>query len=351
LVLLAAWALSVIGLAAGCASASPRPVSDHFDGERFYGERSGHSFRDMIRWLWEMKTVDWPNWIDDPPQPKPPARLDGERLRVTFVNHATVLIQLGAVNLLTDPIWSKVAGPNAWLGSPRIRAPGVALADLPPIDVVLISHDHYDHLDLPTLHELAARFRPTIVAGLGVGAFLARAGFDRVEELDWRESRTLCGLRIEFVPAQHSSGRGPFAENITLWGGFVIASAGRRVYFAGDTADGRFLERIAQERGPFDLTILPLGNYEKRWFMRNQHMNPDDAVRAHLTLRSRQSVGMHHATFREHPEQAVDAHERDLAAALERRHVPAAQFVVLPFGGGLELPPEGAVRPADAPAP
>jgi len=316
------------------------PVSDHFDGQRFHNDIPDHGFSDMVKWLWEMETVSWPEWVDDPAQPKPEQTVDEGRLRVTFINHSTVLIQMDGLNILTDPMWSQRAGPVSWLGTKRVRMPGVKMDDLPKIHVILISHDHYDHLDLPSLKRLAGRDRPLILAGLGLQAFLESEGISNVKELDWWQEHRAgpSGMKFVFVPALHTSGRKIFEENSTLWGGFVLEGSSGRVYFAGDTGYGKFLDAIRDRYKGFRATIFPLGNYEKRWFMRNQHMNPDDAVRAHILLGSLQSMGVHYATFAEHPEQAIDAHEKDLAEALKQHTIPASAFWILKFGEGRDVP-------------
>ncbi|HWR73517.1 MAG TPA: MBL fold metallo-hydrolase [Nitrospirota bacterium] len=320
-------------------------VSDHFDGNRFFNPEGGdHTPGDELKWFLQMKTVGWPEWLNDVPQPPPVERVGAGALRVTFINQATVLIQMDGLNIITDPIWSERAGPVSWLGAKRVRLPGVKLEQLPRIDYVLISHDHYDHLDLPTIDTIARRDQPTFLAGLGVGQRLRSINI-RVQdiiELDWWQTYQPSGKAVQFVfvPARHQSGRiSPFSRNRTLWGGFVIYSPDGQVYFAGDTGSGRFIDEIAGRFRRMRLTILPVGNYEKRWIMKTQHMNPDDAVRAHLALRAGQSMGIHYATFAEHPEQAIDAHERDLATALMEHAVPPAAFWILNFGEGRNVPP------------
>ena len=317
---------------------SPRK-SDHFDGQRFFNREPSHNLRDMLKWLWEMERVDWPDWIEDPPRQKPPKLVKKGELRVTYVNHGTVLIQMDGQNILTDPIWSRYAGPFPWFSPKRIRSPGVEFEDLPRIDIILISHDHYDHLDLPTLKKLTVRDRPWVLAGLGVKRYLKPELFKKVCEMDWWQEyiHTPSNLKITFVPALHQSGRSPFKNNRTLWGGFVIEGKSERVYFAGDTGFGAFLNDIKNRFQTFRLTIFPIGSYEKRWFMKNQHMNPEDAVRAHLLLKSEQSLGMHYATFREHPEQTIDAHEKDLSNALEQYGLAPERFWILKFGEGRNL--------------
>lgn len=328
----------------GCA-AHNGPVSDHFDGKRFYNPEGGdHSLGDELKWFWRMKAVEWPEWVNDAPQPPPVERVGPGELRATLINHATVLIQIDGLNIITDPIWSERAGPAAWLGTKRVRAPGLKLEHLPRIDYVLISHDHYDHLDLPTIETIAQRDHPTFLAGLGVGHYLRLVGIpDRnIIELDWWQTFQPADttIRFTFVPARHQSGRiSPFSLHRTLWGGFVIDSPDGQVYFAGDTGFGSFIDEIAGRYRRMRLAILPVGNYEKRWIMKTQHMNPDDAVRTHLALQANQSMGIHYATFAEHPEQAIDAHEKDLAAALSDHAVSPAAFWILDFGEGRAVPP------------
>lgn len=320
------------------------PPSDHFDGVRFYNDEPDNTFWDHVKWLWEMETVEWPDRIVDSEQPPPPARVDGGKLRITHVNHATTLIQMDGINILTDPIWSERAGPFSWAGPKRIRSPGVKMADLPRIDLILISHDHYDHLDLPTLERILESHHPAILAGLGVGKRLEELDCDDVIELDWwDEYKGPSGTVVTFVPSRHNSKRGLLDSNKTLWGGFVIqgkqGAAGKprtpqTVLFMGDTAYGQCFRKIAEKYPRFNLALLPIGSYEKRWFMKTQHMNPDDAVRAHKLLNAETSIGIHFATFNEHAEQTVDAHEKDLAAALEKHGVPASAFLLLKFGEG-----------------
>ncbi len=314
------------------------PPSDHFDGSRFFNKKSDNTFFDHIKWMWEMETVEWPEWIDDPPQPPPIDRVKEGELRITYVNHSTVLIQMDGINILTDPIWSERAGPYSWAGAKRVRAPGVKIEDLPNIDIILISHDHYDHLDITSLQQLNETHQPIILAGLGVKNRLESIGGKSIIELDWWQDYIYtAGRRITFVPSRHNSGRGMFDKNKTLWGGFVIEGQAGNVLFIGDTAFGEFLKEIKKEFSHFRLAILPIGSYEKRWFMKTQHMNPDDAVRAHKMVEVAQSVGIHFATFEEHPEQTIDAHEKDLKVALEKYTVPESEFWILKFGEGREV--------------
>lgn len=264
-------------------------------------------------------------------------------LRITHINHATTLIQVDGINILTDPIWSDRASIVSWAGPKRVRAPGVDMQDLPRIDVILISHDHYDHLDIATLRRLTENHKPEIIAGLGMKKLLTSKGFEAVTELDWwQEYDALPNeLKVVFVPARHGSGRGLFDRNKTLWGGFVIKSPAGNIYFAGDTAYGRFLDDLKDRFDGFRLAILPIGHYEPRWMMAPVHMNPDDAVKLHKFMNIKQSVGMHFGTFHGfggHNNERVDEHEEDLQAALKKYGVPESEFLVLGFGEGMDIP-------------
>ncbi len=318
-----------------CAPAHEYALSDHFDGSKFFDNERHHTLPDEIKWFWNIKTVEWPGWIDDPEQPPPPPKVDGGELRIAYINQATLLIQMDGLNILTDPIWSFRAGPVAWLGSKRVRAPGIKSEDLPKIDIILISHDHYDHLDLRTLKQLSDVHDFVILCGLGIKKILGGKKIGKGIELDWWQeySDSKSGVKFTFVPAYHESGRGPFNSNRTLWGGFVIEGS-KRIYFAGDTAYGKFLRDIKSRYKHFNMAILPVGNYEKRWIMKTMHMNPDEAVQTHKLLNVDQSVGMHFGTFLEHPEQSIDSHEKDITAALMKYNVPDERFWILKFGEG-----------------
>jgi len=312
-----------------------RQRSDHFDGTRFINPTgsAGPPFTAVPRMLLEPRTR-WPAHVDEPPQR--PATLDGAAAVVTFIGHATFLIQTAAGNILTDPMYSDRAGPLNALGPRRVRQPAVIFADLPPISIVLLSHNHYDHCDRRTLGMLADRFDPIVVTPLGNGALVRSAGIRRVEELDWWEEAKTDALPIALTPAHHFSARTPLDRNRALWGGFVIRAAGRRIFFAGDTAYADFFRDVGRRLGPIDLALLPIGAYEPRWFMRVVHMNPAEAVQAHLDLEASLSIGMHFGTFQLTTE-GIDEPLRALDDACRSKGVPRSQFSTLAFGESVKL--------------
>ena len=276
----------------------------------------------------------WPTQIDVTPQP-PPA-LNGAAAVVTFIGHATFLIQTAEGNILTDPMYSQRAGPFNLLGPRRVRQPAVRFHDLPPISIVLLSHNHYDHCDLRTLRKLSKRFDPVVVTPIGNGGLVRSAGIRRVEELDWWQEAEMREPRIMLTPARHFSARTPFDRNRTLWGGFMLVVGGTRVYFAGDTAYAAFFREIRMRLGSIDLALLPIGAYEPRWFMQAVHMNPEEAVQAHLDLEARQSLGMHFGTFRMAAE-GIDEPGRALEEACRAKEVAGSRFRTLEFGESMRI--------------
>jgi L-ascorbate metabolism protein UlaG (beta-lactamase superfamily) len=316
------------------------PLSDHFDGKRFFnpGVDIDKTWRDLRRWRQERRPTPWPRHVPTPaplPHPDPVAE---HCMAATYIGQATVLIQAGGVSLLTDPIFSMRAGPLSWLGPRRVRAPGVAFDRLPRIDIVLLSHNHYDHMDLPSLKRLARRDNPLIVTGLGNGRVLDRHDLRHWAELDWWQSYSLQpGIAVTFVPAQHWSRRHLFDRRRTLWGGHVVETPAGRLYFAGDTGYPASFRDIARRLGPPDLALLPIGAYEPRWFMATQHMNPDEAVRAHRDLGARRSLAIHFGTF-PLADEGIDAPLEALDLARRLHHVPSQDFILPPFGETLVFP-------------
>lgn len=313
-----------------------RAPARHWDGQRFrnLGTDTKHSTWAALRWLKSRQPAAWPTWVDSAPSAEKPAACHSEQLadwRVTYINHATVLVQIGPWNVLTDPVWSDRVSPVTFAGPQRVRSVGIALDDLPPIHAVLLSHDHYDHLDIRTLMWLHARDRPLIVTGLGVDAVLHAHGIDNVAAMDWWQSLALGPLTVFFLPAQHFSGRGVRDRNRTLWGSLLVQSSAGCLYFAGDTGYGPHFQAIAEQFGAPRLALLPIGAYAPRWFMGPVHMDPADAVRAHQDLQAVYSLGIHFNTF-QLTDEAMEAPVERLTEALQAAGVDAAHFGVLGEG-------------------
>ena len=358
-------------LAAGCGTQTPPPSPDarpelrHHRGEMFqnrYHEFATRGMQDFWRW----RLSAWRDGLPPPPTtPIPTVAPDrayiaanaraGAAMQpaVTWIGHATVLAQLGGINLITDPVFSERASPVAFAGPRRHQPPALSLDELPRIDAVVVSHNHYDHCDLASLAALArqAGGPPLFIVPLGLRALLAGAGIERVVELDWWQSTTVDGPRgpveIVLTPVQHWSGRRLDDRMRTLWGGYAVFAPDLHLYFSGDAgysrdfADtrARFASRHASEGGGgFDLAMLPIGAYEPRWFMQPQHVNPEEAVQAHLDLGAMATLGIHWGTF-PMSDEPLDQPPRDLAAALASRGMRDDAFFLLPIGGTHKLRP------------
>jgi N-acyl-phosphatidylethanolamine-hydrolysing phospholipase D len=250
---------------------------------------------------------------------------------VTWIGHATVLVQMDHVTFLTDPTWSNTASPLTALGPRRFAPPGIALAALPPIDFVLISHNHYDHLDLATLRKLAASGRTRFLVPLRVGALLRSAGIHAVDELDWWDVRNVAGVDVHFVPSQHWSGRGVTDQSATLWGGWVVAGPTRRFYFAGDTGYFAGFTEIGRRLGPFGIAALPIGAYEPQAMMRPVHLDPEEALQAGLDAGAAVMLGIHYGTF-DLTDEPLDEPPRRFQAEARRRGLSAETIWTPPLG-------------------
>jgi L-ascorbate metabolism protein UlaG (beta-lactamase superfamily) len=307
------------------------PLSDHCDGRRFFNpgvSRPARGLMEVLRWRLRGERAAWPESVSDPVFPSPPDVAGPDKVAVTFINHASFLVRFPGALVLTDPIFSERCSPVSWAGPKRVRPPGIALDDLPRPDVVLLSHNHYDHMDFPTLRAIQARYAPRFVTMLGNARKLAKLGIVATE-LDWWQNVTVSGLRITATPARHFSARTPFDHNRALWGGFMIGAGAGSVLFAGDSGAGAHWADIRRRLGAPDVALLPIGAYEPRWFMSAVHVNPDEAVEAHLALGARRSVGMHFGTF-QLTDEAIDAPPHELEAA--RRAAGVDTFTTLGFG-------------------
>jgi L-ascorbate metabolism protein UlaG (beta-lactamase superfamily) len=330
-----------------------------FDGRQFHnldGVPAGRGLGDVLRWRFlGGRVATWPTPAPpDAVAPQLPASVRPGEMAATFVGHSTFLLQFaGGLNLLTDPIWSQRASPVSFAGPRRARPPGLAWEALPPISAVLISHAHYDHLDLPTLRRLESRFQPVFITGVGNGGLLRGQGLGRIQELDWWQCTTVASLggpandsstlEVNFTPAQHWSARSFVGRNRALWGGFWLRQGNFRAFFAGDSGLGRHFRLIRERLGAPDAAFLSIGAYEPRWFMREQHMNPADAVQAHLAVEAASSVAMHFGTF-QLTDEGIDAPATALAASLSAHGLTETDFHVPRFGETMRF------RHSDAPA-
>ncbi|KYG67480.1 hydrolase [Bdellovibrio bacteriovorus] len=304
--------------------------SDHFDGEKFHnpGMSGNKSMLQVLKWKMTSTVTPWPATLENTSKPEVANQLKEGEISTTFINHATHLIQLKGVNIITDPVFSERVSPFTWIGPKRVRRPGIELKDLPKIDVVLISHNHYDHMDEESIRELAKKFDPTFVVPLGNERLIKEMGAKKVIEMDWWQTAELPEKNsVTLVPAQHWSRRTMFDTNKALWGGFVVKAADQRqIYFAGDTGYGALFKDIKGKLGPMDVAILPIGAYEPRWFMKEQHMNPEEAVQAHLDLESKFTLGTHFGTF-PLTDEGIDEPVKALAEAIKKMQVDATRFV------------------------
>ena len=309
------------------------PITDHCDGTRFFNPHAptGRSIADVIKWQRTSTPVPWPRAVALSPHPAPPTRVESGHAAVTFVGHATFLVRTAIAAVVTDPVFSSHAGPFGRSGPRRVRPPGLRLEQMPPLDLILVSHNHYDHLQPGSLRACAGRGTPVVVAPLGLGLYLRGLGLSDVRELDWWQTTDVGGSHITCVPAQHFSARTPFDRNRTLWCGFIVESGGVRIYFAGDSGYSPQFAEIGRRVRGVDVGLMPIGAYEPRWFMQPMHMNPAEAIRAHLDVAPRVSIGMHFGTFRL-TDEGIDEPVRALERARQDQGVAVDAFRVLDVG-------------------
>jgi L-ascorbate metabolism protein UlaG (beta-lactamase superfamily) len=323
--------LGLLGAALSCAPRYKGPVTDHFDGKKFFNPgMPKRSSGGVLKWLFNRDKGPWPEQPDAYVGPKPATRIEGDSMVVTFVNHSTFLLQTNGLNILTDPVWSRRVGPTSWLGVKRHRPPGLKFEELPPIDVVLLSHNHYDHLDMPTLKKLMKVHNPLFVTPLGVSYLPRSAGGRITKELDWGDTlRVNDKLTLTCTQAQHFSNRGLGDREETLWAGYMLETSYGLTYFCGDSGYGPFFKKIAQQTNgkPIKLALLPIGSYRPEWFMAPVHMSPAGAVQTMLDLKAEQAVGIHFGTFQQGDDGLFEP-AADLKKALQEKKVDARQFIV-----------------------
>jgi L-ascorbate metabolism protein UlaG (beta-lactamase superfamily) len=330
------------------------PISDHFDGKHYFNPyvpsppvlpEPNRQQSSRSSWVWRLLFgTDWPDWpdVDDDNSADGSAPVfsagNGE-IHVTLVNHSTFLIQMDGLNILTDPVWSKRVGPLSWAGVKRHRKPGIRFEDLPPIDAVLVSHNHYDHMDLPTLERLAEKFHPAAFTTLGNIENLLDAGFETAMELDWWQSVKISQIvTVTLVPAQHFSMRSLWDRDETLWGGFVVSGPSGNVYFAGDTGYGPHFKEIVRRLGAIRVALLPIAPFRQPEQNKDStpnfasiHLGPEEAVLAHIDLGSNFTLACHFQTFQLGGED-FDAAPKALSASVIKHGLKPDTFTAPAFG-------------------
>ena len=329
----------------GCHSQESNPVKQHHspNGFRNPHESEHPGFLGLLKWRWNRL------WQDIAPPESYNFRVadnDPEFLRsnrskttLTWIGHATVLLQLAGKNILPDPQFSTRASPVQWAGPKRVVPPGLALADLPEIDIVVISHDHYDSLDessVVSLHNRRGGHKTTFFVPMGLKAWFTDLGISKVVELDWWDKHACNGLEVVSVPVHHWSKRSILDRNSTLWAGWVIRSNDFRFFFCGDTGYSPVFKEIGKRLGPFDLAAIPIGAYEPRWFMKYYHVNPEEAVQIHSDVHARKSIGIHWGTFAL-TDEPLDEPPKRLSEAMRSKGLPPEAFGVLKHGETIVL--------------
>lgn len=296
-------------------------TSYHFDGKYFSNiqETRGRGFWSLLKWMCTRKVGKWPKQRVNEYHDLPPKRVEGGTIHLTFIGHVTCLIQTEGLNILTDPVWSDYASPIQGMGPKRICPPGLTIDQLPKIDIILLSHNHYDHMDLKTLQQLYRRDRSRIYTPLGNDAILQRFDKDLVSiAMDWGDEEKLSDyFSIHLDPLHHWSARTLFDRNQALWGAFILKTPHGSIYFAGDTgfADGQPFRDTYEKHGPMRLALLPIGAYQPQWFMQEMHMNPEEALQAFQLLDAEHGLGIHFGSFYRLADEAYDSPIEDLEKA------------------------------------
>lgn len=309
-------------------------MTDHFDGKRFInpnglaaqnllGVLKFGIYRKPEKWIKDYETDTRTEAIPKPKQ---------DEVQVSFVNHSTFLIQVGGLNILTDPVWSKRCSPFQWAGPERMRPPGFSMDLLPKIDIVLLSHNHYDHLDVNTIKAIHQKHKPKFVVPLGVGKFLSKLGVTDSSELDWGQTENIDSCSIKGIPANHFSSRGLFDRDKTLWCGYLLKFGDYKIYFLGDSGYGSNFKTLGEEEGSIDLALIPIGAYLPKWFMSPIHVSPEEAVQVHKDVRAKQSIAMHFGTF-PLADDAMETPIQELRKALAKSNLPKEEFMVPDEGG------------------
>ncbi|HEY1096132.1 MAG TPA: MBL fold metallo-hydrolase, partial [Alphaproteobacteria bacterium] len=315
---------------------------DHFDGTHFSAPEPlpSISFLSVLKWRMTSKRKSWTNWVDYQHGPTPVPEIEGKELKATFINHSTFLLQTEGLNILTDPIWSERASPFSFMGPKRVHAPGIAFDQLPQIDAVVISHSHYDHLDIPTVKKLVAKDNPLFIVPLGVDTIIRKhVPSANIKAIDWGSRVTLVNsVSVTAEPVLHWSARSLGDRNETLWAAYAITTPNGNIYFSGDTGygSGKVFKETGKKYGGFRLALIAIGAYEPRWFMRPSHINPSESVKIFQDLNAAQAIGMHFGTF-QLTDEGMDEPVNDLKTALAAAPVSPEKFHVLKPGESLDI--------------
>ena len=330
------WIVSIALLMTACAESKmdTRKASPNFNNGQF---ENNTDIETLTFWqivkaglTSDVERAQWPDAVKVNEDTAPATKVDNNRPRVTLVNHATFLIQAQGVNILTDPVFSDRASPISFAGPKRVHKPGIALNNLPKIDVVIISHDHYDHLDLNSIGFLIDRDNPQIYVGLGVAKRLPSSR--NTTELDWGDSIQVSDdFKLWFLEVQHNSGRTPFDRNSTLWGGFLLQMADQKIYFGGDSGYANHYQDAFDKFGAVDIAFLPIGAYAPRAIFKPVHLDPFEDVQAHQDLNAKLSIGMHYGTFQMTAEARLEPIKL-LEEAKKAAAIPASEFITLEVG-------------------
>lgn len=317
-------------------------IKENFEQEKYFDEKNkrfynptgknAKTFFDVLKWKLSTTPEEWPNYVKNEFSFKLEKNDIDEQAIVTYVNHSTFLIQLNGYNILTDPVFSERVSPISWAGPKRVRNVGIKISELPKIDVIIISHNHYDHLDIKSLIKINELFSPLFLIPYGDKDIFESEDIKNTIEMKWWETAVISNdLRITYTPSQHFSNRGLFDRDKSLWGSYLINFKGRKIFFGGDTGYSSHFKDIGSYFKSVDLAFIPIGAYAPRWFMKEVHTNPDDAVKAHLDLNSNLSIGMHYGTF-QLTDEGIDDPIKDLEKAKLKYKIKSEDFITLKIG-------------------
>jgi L-ascorbate metabolism protein UlaG (beta-lactamase superfamily) len=338
----------------GCVSLDPSkevdPLPPHHTPKGFRNpyRPSERGFGDFLRWRFglgpnEIPPISPAQVSNDKPEIVQPSislikRPDSNQAQITWIGHSTFLIQIEGINILTDPIFSDYCGPSSFLGIKRVTPPGVPFEKLPPIHAVLISHNHYDHLDAPTVKRLGSG--PTYFVPLGIARWFEKRKIKNVVEMDWWQTHSLQGLKFHSVPLQHFSNRTPFDRNETLWSGWMVETKSAKIFFAGDTGYSPVFKEIGDRFGPIQISIIPIGAYRPRWFMSPVHVDPPEAIKILKDIHSQIAIAGHWGTFKLSDEPLGEPPVY-LRKVMKENGIDERQFILMKFGETMRLSDEG----------